>query len=279
MARAVPDVLVVAYGAPELLVVALAGLSPEFRVVVVDNSLSEDVREAAEQQGGEYVRPSENLGFAAGVNAGLAQLSGDRDVLLLNPDARLSPEGVLCLHEHLAEGVAAVAPKLRRPSGEIERTRWPMPSPAAPWLGAVGLSDAFPRRPSFLSGAVLLLSRRALDEVGGFDERYFLYAEETDWQQRALRAGWTLREAAEVEAVHWGGATSTDPELRERRFHQSAELFIRKWYGTWGWGVFRVGSLLSAGRRWLTAPTPEQRAQAGLTFRLYLQGLARGLPS
>jgi GT2 family glycosyltransferase len=279
MQRHAPEVLVVAYGAPQLLADALEVLGVGLRVYVVDNSVSDDVRQVADRHGATYIRPERNLGFAAGVNVGLSRVSAGRDVLLLNPDARLSGGAVLCLQEHLDSDVAAVAPRLRRPSGEVERTTWPIPSPLSPWFGVVGLSDRIPRKANFLSGAVLLLNGRALDEVGSFDERYFLYAEETDWQRRALLAGWTLREVPDVEAVHLGGATSNDLELRERLFHGSAELFIRKWHGALGWNVFRLGSLLAAGRRWLLARDAAERHLARLTLRLYVKGPARSIPA
>ena len=68
-----PDVVVVAYGAPELLDECLRGLGGRFPVVVVDNSSDPSVRSVVEGHGATYIDPGRNLGFAAGVNLGLAR--------------------------------------------------------------------------------------------------------------------------------------------------------------------------------------------------------------
>src|SRR5580704_11535536 len=96
------DVVVVAFGAPELLAASLRSLGGEFAVVVVDNSSDPRVRAVSEEQGAHYLDPGGNRGFAAGVNLGLARCRPGSDVLLLNPDATVTPDGVLrlrrCLH-------------------------------------------------------------------------------------------------------------------------------------------------------------------------------------
>ena len=205
----------------------------------------------------------------------MARCRPGADVLLLNPDARIDSASVHALQARLGPRVAAVAPRLRRPSGQEERTTWPLPRPLSPWWGIFGLTDRVARNRTFVSGAVLLLNHEAIADVGVFDDRFFLYAEETDWQNRAARNGWSVLEEADLEAVHVGAGTSTDARLREQMFHSSAELYIRKWYGPRGWWVFRLGSLLSATRRWASATSPTERRRAALTLRLYLQGPAR----
>lgn len=274
------DVVVVAYGPVDLLRAALEALGDGFAVRLVDNGLSDEVRDLAETRGADYVRPSVNVGFGAAVNLGLARSARGVDVLLLNPDARLRGEDVLALQRVLHEQprTAAVAPRLRSPDDSLEPTRWPMPTPTLPWRGVVGRGGLRAGEPFFLCGAVLLLSGTAVAEVGGFDERFFLYAEESDWQRRALAAGYVLREVPDVEAAHVGAATSSSSDTRERYFHGSAELFIRKWHGPWGWSVFRAGSLLAALRRAATASSPAARGAALSTVRLYLRGPASRLP-
>lgn len=269
-----PAVVVVAYHAPEMLQQALSSLPPELPVFIVDNSSSAAVQAVAVECGATYDDPGSNLGFAAGVNRGVALLSVDlpeADVLLLNPDAVL-PSGaveVLSRELHAKPRRAAVAPALLDPDGGSQRAVWPWPSPWGAWLDASGLGR-LRRGGRWLVGAVLLLNRQALDELGTFDERFFLYAEETDWQRRAARAGWELSLVPEVSVHHVGAGTSSDSLHRERLFHAAQETYIRKWFGGPGWATYRTAVLLGALVR-VVVPGP-QRASARLRLRLYARG-------
>jgi GT2 family glycosyltransferase len=210
------------------------------------------------------------------VNLGLAHAwNGQDDVLLLNPDARIDTVGVQSLQAALhAAGTrrAAVGPRLVGFEGAPQRASWPMPSPAQVWFDAVGLSRLWRGR-RFVVGAVLLLNGATLTALGGLDERYFLYAEEADWQLRAQRAGWTVAVVDEVLARHVGAASTSDSVVREQLFHHSAELFGRRWYGRLGWLVIRAGSLVAAARRSVAGPR-ERRELNRRTFALYVRGPA-----
>ena len=192
------DVVVVAYGAPELLDGCLTRLEGSLPVLVVDNSSDPAVRAVVERPRRGLPRSGRNLGFAAGVNFGLAHRRDaddpdSVDVLLLNPDAAITPGDISRLHDHLRadDDLACVAPAQVDPvTGEAARVGWPFPTPARAWLEALGLGR-LGRRTDFLIGSVLLLRGAALRQVGPFDERFFLYAEETDWQRRASDLGWT----------------------------------------------------------------------------------------
>ena len=76
------------------------------------------------------------------------------------------------------------------------------------------------------------------------DERFFLYAEETDWAYRAHRLGWRHAAVPDVRAVHVGAGTSGDAARREAHFHASQERYLRKHYGALGWQWARLGQWL-----------------------------------
>lgn len=284
MTRREPAVVVVAYGAPDLLDDALRCLGDGHDVVVVDNAASPLCADIVSRHAAVYLRSPRNVGFAVAVNVGSAAVGPGRDILLLNPDAQIHWPAVLALQAGLHESGhrrAAVAPRLFRPDGSPEPTTWPFPTPLLNWRGAIGMVGSPDPRAIFLSGAVLLLSGEALSDVGPFDERFFLYAEEADWQQRAVRKRWTVRCIPDVMALHHGAATSGDGEVRDLLFHAAAERYVRKWFGGWGWQVFRVGATLSALRRvlWpgmLDAGT--RRAQLRVA-RLYVKGPVGCLPT
>ncbi len=103
-------------------------------------------------------------------------------------------------------------------------------------------------------GSVLLLRREALAQVGDFDERFFLYAEETDWAYRAHRLGWRHREVPEATAVHLGAATSSDPARRETHFHASQERYLRKHFGPVRWQLARGAVAVGAAARGVVLP-------------------------
>ena len=267
-------VVVVAYGSPELLRLTLAPLSST-TIVVVDNSSSPAVAEVAREYNCHYDDPGHNLGFAAGVNRGCALLAPELDVLILNPDAVLSLVGAQRLHQQLlAEpAVAVLSPLLVGPQGSPQRVRWPFPTPARLWLEAVGLGRLNVRHHDWVVGACLMLRREALRQVGPFDERFFLYQEETDWQRRALQHGWRVRVDETVTVQHVGAGTSTDAFRRDALFHAGAETYIRKWFGARGWWSYRTAAILGAALR---SALPGQRgAGARRRLGLYVHGPRR----
>jgi GT2 family glycosyltransferase len=271
--------LVVAYHRPRQLDRCLAALGGAVATTVVDNSQSAGVCAVVLKHGAEYIDPGDNLGFGGGVNVGLRRLLGGpgRDVLLLNPDAAVTTDDLDTLAGYLHapenERVGAVAPRLESGDGREQRVVWPFPSPARAWVEAFGLGR-MPARRTFVIGAVLLLKWEALCRVGLFDERFFLYAEEVDWQRRAVALGWRSAVCNEVFASHIGAGTSDDPLRREVLFHAAHEIYIRKWYGRTGWWIYRSAACLGAAARAVLLRR-ERRAEARRRALLYLRGPRR----
>jgi GT2 family glycosyltransferase len=271
--------VIVAYHAAEDLDRCLTELRREVEVTVVDNSSSPAVRGVTRAQGAEYIDSGRNVGFGGGVNLALRDLitGQSRDVLLLNPDAMLAPRDLQMLAAYLHrpgnERVAAVSPRLVDAAGADQRVVWPFPTPGRACAEALGLGR-LPSRRRFVIGAVVLLRREALLEVGLFDERFFLYAEETDWQRRALALGWSSRLCSEAVASHLGAGTSDGPFIREALFHAANETYIRKWHGTMGWWLYRFAACLGAAARAVVL-VGERRAGAARRAVLYFRGPRR----
>jgi GT2 family glycosyltransferase len=272
-----PEVVIVAYGAPGPLEMCLAALAGAWRPIVVDNSSEPATRAVVETHGGVYVDPGRNLGFGAGVNYALKhRLRPGADVLLLNPDATITPAGIARLQRGLRDNATAacIAPQQVDPAdGETAKVWWPIPTPGGAWMEAIGLGS-LRKQPGFVIGSVLLLRAAAIEDVGGFDEQFFLYAEETDWEIRALGRGWTIAMCPDVTATHVGAGTGGDPVRRMTHFHASHERLIRKHHGTTGWLVYRAATVAgSLGR--VAILHGERRRAAQARLRLYLQGPCR----
>ncbi len=254
------EVVVVAFGAPDLLRRALEPVR-RLPVTVVDNSSSPDVAKVCDELGVAYHDSGTNLGFAAGVNFALARRRApEGDVLLLNPDAEISSEAVSQLQRALLTDnhLASVAPAQVDLAGKPARVGWPFPTPWGACIEALGFGR-LRARSDYVIGSVLLLRAEALRQVGGFDESFFLYAEETDWARRAAALGWRHALVETVRAVHVGAGTSTDPRRREVHFHASQERYLRKHHGAWGWQLARTAQLVGAITRALVLPTGRAR--------------------
>jgi GT2 family glycosyltransferase len=270
--------VVVAYHAAQQLSECLEALVGQAATTVVDNSSSRDVAAVVERYGSTYVDAQRNRGFAAGANIGLRAVQGQApDVLLVNPDAVLGADAVTKLsrfmHDPANRRVAAVSPVLIGADDGYERVAWPYPSPWRMWAEAVGIGR-LPVRSGFVMGAVLLLRHEALVDVGLFDERFFLYAEEADWQRRALARGWGAAVCPDVTAVHVGAGTSTSARRREVLFHAGQQTYITKWYGVGGWRVYRVAACVGGVLRVILL-TRAKRREAGRRTRIYLRGPSR----
>jgi len=226
---------------------SLAGTGAE--VIVVDNASTDGTPGLVREKfPGARVIEQENRGFGAGNNAGMRVASG-RYYVLLNPDAWLT-EGALEKLVAFAEEhpeAAVVGPRLLNPDGSLQRSVRGYPSPwriateyfflrkLGPRTHALNafFGEQFDhesvREAEYLFGACLLVRREAVDEVGGFDEDFFLMSEEVDWCYRFRQAGWKVLFFPGAEVFHVVGAS-----LNPRQFHAIVRghlQFLRKHHG------------------------------------------------
>ena len=226
MAEADLAVVVVTYNALPWLEPCLASVE-SYETVVVDHGSTDGTLDLVRERFPRVrVLERENRGLAAGWNAGIAATSG-RYALLLNSDAWVVGDGVERLVRFADERprAAVVAPRLLNLDGSLQRsvrgfpTLWRLATeylflrklaPSSAALNAF-YADRFdhdePRRIDWAMGAVLLVRRAAVEEVGPADEDFFLFSEETDWCYRFSAAGWEVWFDPEAEFHHVGGAS------------------------------------------------------------------------
>jgi N-acetylglucosaminyl-diphospho-decaprenol L-rhamnosyltransferase len=200
---------------------------PAERVVVVDNGSEDDsyTRFQTELADCELVRLDENIGFARASNVGAARLPADA-YLFVNNDAFVEKPGsvealVATLEE---EHVGVAAPRILNPDLTLQSTVVPISSPLVELVRASGASRFLPNaiQPSWsthwdhaeareiqaVNGAVLLVRGRTWDELGGFEEQAYMYAEDLDLCWRARLRGWKVWFTPEAEFIHLGNVAS-----------------------------------------------------------------------
>jgi len=230
-------------------------------LVVVDNdpregTLTEQLTTAA---GGHYVALPTNPGYGGGMNAGVKALPDSvRWVLISNPDVVLEPDAVDALLT-AGEGddtIGAVGPAVVNADGSLYPSARAVPSLRTgvghalfvrvwhnnPWTRRYmhrAQADVGPRDAGWLSGSCLLVRRDVFDQLGGFDEGYFMYFEDVDLGYRIGKAGYRNRYEPSVRVTHTGAHSTTQESAKMvRAHHDSARRFLaRKYRGWWLWPV------------------------------------------
>lgn len=248
--------VLVNYNAGGELVRALRSIADEmgrqaWEGVVVDNA-SSDGSAAAVADFAPMVRliqNAENVGFSRGVNQGIAASTAPV-VLIMNPDCRLVAGAVAALHGVLDAypDCAVAGPRILNPDGSVQGSARGDPDMLTGLFGRRALlrrlvpSLAVARRNvvvdeiirsgrqsaevDWLSGACMLARRSALESIGGFDERFFLYWEDADLCRRLREKGLHVRYVTGATAIHRVGQSSrTARTFAIRAFHESAYLY------------------------------------------------------
>lgn len=282
--------LLVAYNTRDLLLAAIRSLGeqtrPPVQVVVVDNASSDGSADAVAATFPEValVRSTTNDGFAAGVNRAARLARGDA-LLLLNPDAALQPDGLERLCQVLAAHprAAAVGAALRYADGRHQDSAFRFPGLAqlaldlfpVPRLAGSRLNGRYPpgqTHPFQVDhplGACMLIRRSAWEDVGAFDEGYFMYVEEVDWCRRARARGWQVWHEPRAVAVHHAGqATRQRAEAMFVELWRSRLRYYARHHGA-GYNrlvraLVRLGLRAEAARacRRLSGPALERRRAA-----------------
>ena len=228
------------------------------------------------------IESGENLGFARGYNRAAAHATG-RHLLILNPDTVVHPGALKTLVDFLDTHpeAGAIGPRLLDGDGSLQFSCRRFPTPMAALfrntvLGRLVGGEHFTRdylmadwdhsstRPvDWISGAAMCIPGKVWRQVGGFDETFFMYAEDMDWCLRAHRAGYEIYYVPTATIIHHIGRSSDQrPLAMVVEFHRSMARFYRKHYAPrWPWGL-----------RWLPVAGIWLRAGLVLAQTLYAEG-------
>ena len=292
------SVVIVSYRTPRLtLDAARSALDAEAsQVIVVDNASGDDTVEGLGAVGDsrlQVIQRTDNGGYGVAANAGATHASSDV-LVFLNSDAVLTPAALQALVEEVLanDGRCVAGARLVDATGAIQPSAGVLPGPtdlAVRTLGLHKVGAATARFPilgrfisksrmaseyasagaasepfytSMVSGACCAIGRAAFEELGGFDERFFLYFEDADVCRRAGQAGMSIRYVPGAVVPHIGGASSSEDYHFGPAHSRSMRQYLEKWYGP-------DGAALALALLWLRAMgfTLALRPQAGRAWK------------
>lgn len=254
---AVISTIIVNYNAGEFLrscVDSLLNCPLETEVIVVDNaSMDHSLDALAGLPNVQIIKNATNVGFATACNVGIRAASAPF-LLFLNPDCFFKPDTLIRLLEAMRfdERVGMVGGLLVNPDGtEQAGGRRAIPTPWRSFVRAFGLArftDRWPRlffdfhlhkqplpnhniEVEAISGACMMVRREAIQDVGEWDERYFLHCEDLDWCMRFRQKGWKILFVPSARVTHALGVSSRSrPIFVEWHKHKGMIRFYRKFF-------------------------------------------------
>lgn len=238
-----------------LIAVQKASAGLEVEVIVVDNASHDNSRHVLpilfpEVQ---FVWNEDNLGFSKACNIGLAKSEGDY-ILFLNPDTLLSEDALKNCLDFFDQNKDCCGLGVKMIDGKgryLKESKRLFPNPARSFWKICGMSSLFPKSAIFssyyasnidesqtapvevLSGAFMMISRKLLPRVNGFDEDFFMYAEDIDLSYRLQRTGFRNFYLPTSTIIHFKGASTEKSEAAYiANFYGAMKLFVKKHYGT-----------------------------------------------
>lgn len=237
-----------------------AGIPLDYEVIVVDNASGDGLPETLRQEFPEVglIALESNAGFARANNLAMRRSKG-KYVLILNPDVMIERGAVEAMFAHMEAHpeIGLLGPTLVHPDGTRQESTHHFPTPWIPIyrrtpLGRLprarraldryfmrGEIRATPMPVDWFEGAAMFARRKAVDAVGPFDERFFVYFEDADWCRRFWLKGWKVVHLPQARIIHYHRRESADaPWWRAAVFNKvtrihitSAAKYFLKWRG------------------------------------------------
>lgn len=261
------SICIVTYQARDLLRDCLRSIygtvdSVSFEIIVVDNHSEDGTLEMLRSDFPDIrlLVNDHNTGYTKPNNQAIRESNG-RYILLINPDTLVEPNTISELANFLDTHpeVGIVGPKVLNRDGTMQKQC--RRSEARPWDAFCyfsGLSTIFPHDRRFagylmtylsedtaheaeaVSGSCMLIRRNVIEQIGGLDENFFAFQEDTDFCRRARLAGWKIFYNPSAQLVHFAGegGSRVQPFRSIVEWHRSYYLYYRKHFAKDYWFVF-----------------------------------------
>jgi N-acetylglucosaminyl-diphospho-decaprenol L-rhamnosyltransferase len=196
------------------------------------------------------VELNENVGFGRAHNRGFSEASGDC-VLFLNPDTEVVAESIDKMMEIIRsdEKVGIVAPSLISYDGEIQRDcygfqKTPLSTIKAKLPRAkifFGSEESF--EVDWVSGGAMMLRKKLFSDLGGFDEKYFMYFEDVDLCFQAKKKGWKIIANPAAKVRHRNGKSFSSNQKKKKYYYASQDHYLKKNFGRFPAGLVKLARL------------------------------------
>jgi GT2 family glycosyltransferase len=233
-----------------------------FEIIVVDNASTDGTPAAIREQFPEVrlVEIQANLGFAKANNIGIAISQGEY-VALINSDVVVYENCLDRLLEAMKpnSNIGIIGPKMICADGSVGLSVMRLPTVWNTLCAALAVHSVLPnsqRLAGFsvrtdgtrgiedvqvVTGWFCMISRQALEQVGGLDERFFMFGEDIDWCQRFSKAGWRVVFCGDTQSLHYGGGSSEEAPARYYVEMRRANLqYFQKHHGRMGAAGYRI---------------------------------------
>lgn len=272
-----PDIsaIVISYDGSRFISQCLSTLLADLRgsdheVIVIDNASSDDTVSIIEDDfpSVRVIVNELNIGFAPAVNIGFREGRG-RYYLILNQDLRFRPGAIPVLYERAERDltIGMIGPRFVDFEGRLQHSARALPRYRHVWYRLLLLDRLFSRSREFGGwqmgwfdhaherlvdqpmGAVMLIPRRVVEQVGEMDESFPLYMNDVDYCRRIARAGYGLLYCPEAAVEHYvGGSTERRPYRSIVESHRSMYRYFRKYARPAGLpGLWLTGGMLALG--------------------------------